>query len=243
MTKICILTIATNKYLQFVEELYNDISEKFCPGSEINCLLFTDHEIEECGDNVKVHYIEHEPWPIPTLKRYNYFVKEKDFILSHDYCYYFDVDMRIISEVKSEEIFSDGVVATMHPWQSFYPKEQRSFDRNPDCSAYVAEGDEPEFYYAGGFNGGKTEKFIEMAEVIADRVTKDLEKGVIAKWHDESHLNRYLIDNPATLTLTPNYCFDEQFLNREVYLEQDKPYPYTDPKIVALKKNHKELRK
>ena len=68
--KICILTIATNKYLQFVEKLYEDISEKFCPGAEINCLLFTDHEIEECGDNVRVHYIDHEPWPMPTLKRY-----------------------------------------------------------------------------------------------------------------------------------------------------------------------------
>ena len=51
--KICILTIATNKYLQFVEKLYEDISEKFCPGAEINCLLFTDHEIEEAGDNVR----------------------------------------------------------------------------------------------------------------------------------------------------------------------------------------------
>ena len=30
--KICILTIATNKYLQFVEKLYEDLSEKFCPG-------------------------------------------------------------------------------------------------------------------------------------------------------------------------------------------------------------------
>jgi len=239
--KICILTIATNKYLQFLDRLLENISENFLEEHEIHCLLFTDHEITETSENVTVHNIKHEPWPMPTLKRYNYFVEKKDFILSFDYCYYFDVDMAVIDKV-GEEIFSDGVVATMHPWQSFYPKEQRSFDRNPDCSAYVAEGDEPEFYYAGGFNGGKTEKFIEMAEVISDRVTKDLEKGVIAKWHDESHLNRYLIDNPAALTLTPNYCFDEQFLNKNVYLSDDEPYPYQEPKIVALKKDYDELR-
>ena len=101
--KICILTIATNKYLQFVEKLYEDISEKFCPGAEISCLLFTDHEIEECGDNVRVHYIDHEPWPMPTLKRYNYFVKEKDYILQHDYCFYLDADMRIDEVITSEE--------------------------------------------------------------------------------------------------------------------------------------------
>ena len=104
--KICILTIATNKYLQFVEKLYTDISEKFLPGAEINCLLFTDHEIEESGDNVRVHYIDHEPWPMPTLKRYNYFVKEKDFILEHDYCFYFDADMRIDNPV-GEEVLSN----------------------------------------------------------------------------------------------------------------------------------------
>ena len=40
--KICILTIATNQYLQFVEKLYDDIEENFLNGHEINCLLFTD---------------------------------------------------------------------------------------------------------------------------------------------------------------------------------------------------------
>ena len=194
--KICILTIATNQYLQFIEKLYNDIAEKFIPGSEINCLLFTDHEIEETSDNVRVHYIDHEPWPMPTLKRYNYFVKEKDYILEHDYCFYLDADMRIDAPV-GEEVLSD-LVATQHGYQSMHPKEQMSYDRNPECLAYVAPGDEVT-YYAGGFNGGKTTKFMEMAEVIADRVNKDLEKDIIALWHDESHMNRYMIDNPPTL--------------------------------------------
>ena len=37
-----------------------------------------------------------------------------------------------------------------------------------------------------------------MAEILADRVSKDLENDVIALWHDESQMNRYLIDNPPT---------------------------------------------
>ena len=89
-------------------------------------------------------------------------------------------------------------------------------------------------YYAGGFNGGSTKRFMEMAEVLADRVSKDLENDVIALWHDESQMNRYLIDNPPTLSLTPSYCFaEEQMYNSE--------YPY-DAKIIALKKDHNELR-
>jgi histo-blood group ABO system transferase len=130
----------------------------------------------------------------------------------------------------------------MHPWQSLMPPEQRSYDRNPKSLAYVPQGEEGEYYYAGGFNGGKTDKFLEMAEIIADRVNKDLDNKVIAKWHDESHLNRYLIDNPATLTLSPNYCFDEQFLDKRVMLSEGVPYPFQEPKIIALKKDYEFLR-
>jgi histo-blood group ABO system transferase len=160
-------------------------------------------------------------------------MKEKDFISTFDYCYYFDVDMGIVDKV-GDEVLSDGIVATMHPYQSFMPKESRSYDRNPKSLAYVAPGEEGEYYYAGGFNGGSTKEFLKMSEVIADRVTKDLENDVIALWHDESQMNRYLIDNPPALSLTPSYCFAEEQMD-------NKDYPY-EPKIIALKKNHAELR-
>ena len=44
--KICILTIATNKYIQFVERLYDNIDENFLNGHQIECLLFTEHDVE-----------------------------------------------------------------------------------------------------------------------------------------------------------------------------------------------------
>ena len=229
--KILILTIATNKYIQFVERLYDNIEENFLNGHDIQGLLFTEHDVET-SDNIKVSQIEHEDWPMPTLKRYNYFIKEKEFISQFDYCYYFDVDMGIVGKV-GDEILGD-LVATMHPYQSFYPKEQRTYDRNPQSHAYVPQGKEGELYYAGGFNGGSTEKFLEMSKVIAERVTDDLQRGVIALWHDESQMNRYLIDNPPTLSLTPSSCFAEEQM-------QNPDYPY-EAKIIALKKDHDELR-
>jgi len=231
--KICILTIATNKYIQFVEKLYEDIAEKFCPGAEINCLLFTDHEIEESGDNVRVHYIDHEPWPMPTLKRYNYFMKEKEFIMEHDYCFYFDADMRIDGIVTPDEVCGD-LDATRHGYQSFASVGQQSFDRNPKSEAYVAPNESTVTYYAGGFNGGRTENFMAMSEKIANNVNTDLENGVVALWHDESHMNRYLLTNPPTLDLDPTYCYAEEFIGTD--------YPFSPGKIIALKKNHAALR-
>ena len=229
--KILILTIATNKYIQFVEDLYDNIEENFLNGHEIEGLIFTEHEVET-SDNIKISQIDHESWPMPTLKRYNYFMKEAEHISKYDYCFYFDVDMGLVAKV-GDEVLSD-LVATMHPYQSFSPKEQRSYDRNPLSLAYVSPGDEGEHYYAGGFNGGKTEEFLKMSKVISDRVTKELERDIIPLWHDESHMNRYLIDNPPSLTLTPSYCFAEEQMG-------NPNYPY-EPKIIALKKNHTELR-
>ena len=183
--KICILTIATNKYIQFVEDLYDNIDDHFLNGHEIEGIIFTDQEVES-SDNIKISQIEHESWPMPTLKRYNYFVKEKEHISKYDYCFYFDVDMSVIEKV-GDEVLGD-LVATMHPHQTFIPKESRSYDRS-ESLASVARGDEGENYYAGGFNGGSTKRFLEMAEVIADRVDRDLKKGRVALWLSLIHIS------------------------------------------------------
>jgi len=47
-------------------------------------------------------------------------------------------------------------------------------------------------------------------------------------------MNRYLIDNPPSTSLTPSYCFAEEMMS-------NLQYPYK-PKIIALKKDHNELR-
>jgi histo-blood group ABO system transferase len=49
-------------------------------------------------------------------------------------------------------------------------------------------------------------------------------------WHDESHFNRYMIDNPPTKILTPSYCYGESM---------NIPFP---KKLLALNKNHSEFR-
>ena len=60
--KICILTIATNKYIQFVERLYDNIDENFLNGHQIECLLFTEHDVET-SDNVRAVSYTHLTLP------------------------------------------------------------------------------------------------------------------------------------------------------------------------------------
>jgi len=232
--KICILNIATNKYINFVEQLLESVEENFLNGHDISALVFTNHEIEEVSDNVKISQIEHEPWPIPTLKRYHYFMSEAEYISQFDYCFYMDVDMRIEDKV-GDEILGD-LVATQHPGFWWKDKNQFSYERRQISTAYVPMG-EGNMYYAGGFNGGKPEHFLKMSEQIVKNVDEDAKKGLVAVWHDESHMNRYLIDNPPSIELNPSYCYPEAVR----FNPGGWNVPF-DAKIVALEKNHAKVR-
>ena len=65
--KICILTIATNKYIQFVERLYDNIHDNFLNDHHIECLLFTEHDVET-SDNVRVSQIDMKIGQYPLLR-------------------------------------------------------------------------------------------------------------------------------------------------------------------------------
>ena len=222
--KICILTIATSKYIQFVERLLDNVEENFLNGHEIKCLLFTDHEVET-SDNVKVSQIGHKPWPEPALKKYNYINSESEYLKDFDYLYLFDADVGIVDTV-GEEVLQD-LVGVLHPYKFFEDKKVYPYEKRKQSTAYVADENHNK-YYAAAFVGGKSENFLQMAKIISERVEEDERNGIIAKWHDESHLNKYFNENPPT-DLSPSYMFPGD-------LRDPSEYPFK-PKIVALAKD------
>jgi len=227
MKKICIINIATNKYIKYMEPLWESINKNFLVNHDVQSLVFTNHDIEPLTKNGKVSKIEHLPFPIPTLMRYNYFLIEEEFLKQFDYCFYLDADMLIAASV-GEEILGD-LVAVIHP--SFFNKNNQEFtyERNQNSCAYIPNG-HGKNYYAGGFNGGTPEKFLQMSKTISNNIDIDKQNNIIAVWHDESHFNRYLLDNPPTLELNSSYCYPESW---------NIPF---DRKILALDKNHHEMR-
>jgi histo-blood group ABO system transferase len=69
-----------------------------------------------------------------------------------------------------------------------------------------------------------------MAHYMQENIKADLAKNIIAIWHDESHLNRYFIDNKPTKILSPSYCYPESW---------QLSYP---KRLLALDKNHQNMR-
>lgn len=227
MSKIGLLVIATGKYDRFIPPLFKSVKKYFMKNHEVTMFVFTDGDMPKKDGIISFHH-KHEPWPNATLKRYHVFDKHREDLIKMDYLYYCDADMLFVSEVGDEALPDEefNLVATEHP--GFFGGRRGTYETRPESTAYVAEG-EGECYVAGGFNGGTSEAFLDMSKTLKERVDKDLESDIIAIWHDESQLNRYMIDNKRKV-LNPSYCYPESW---------NIPF---ERKLLALDKDHKEIR-
>jgi len=226
--KIGLLTIATNLYTDFIHKLYESADKYFCKDYDTKYYLFTNNVNFNVQTNkkYKILFIDHEKWPFITLKRYHIFSLYEKELLEMDYLYYCDADMLFVNNVQ-DDILGERV-ATIHP--GFYNKNKNSYtyETNLKSKAYISKPNGKQ-YYAGGFNGGSTEEFLKMSKILKNNIDIDLKNNIIAKWHDESHLNHYYnITTTPTLELSPSYCYPENWC-----------IPF-DKKILALDKNHKK---
>lgn len=229
--KIGLLLIATNKYTRFVKQFIESADKFLFSDKQIDVTYFVftnvDNLLVDSSRKIKLVKIEHEPWPYPTLKRYDYFYENRETISNQDYLFYSDVDMKFVGNVESE-ILSDRV-ATIHPgfWNK-HPLEW-TYERRTECNAHIEYG-KGNRYYAGGFNGGKSDVFLEMAKNISQWRKDDERRGIIPVWHDESYMNKYMYLNLPTKELSPSYCYPESW---------NLPF---EKKLLALDKNHSEMR-
>lgn len=219
--KVGLLLIATEDYLPFAERLIESAQRHFVPGHELRPFVFGEEELRG-----RVGF------PAATLYRYHVFTEQADRLDGLDYLFYCDADMLFVDTVGDEIL--GRLTATLHPG---YVGVRGTYENRPESSAYVGPG-EGEQYYCGGFNGGRREDFLALADTIRERIDEDDGRGIVAVWHDESHLNRYLADSSPEIVLDPSYCFPE--VVHEHYLRLWRE-PYV-PKLVALDKERGQFR-
>jgi len=223
--KVGLLIISTNKYVSFLKPLIESADSYFLPNQEVTYFIFTDQDINiNSNRNIVKTHVEHKEWPWMTLGRYKIFSNNSDFLSKMDYLYYCDVDMLFVNTV-GDEILSERV-ATQHPG---YYGLRGTPETNTESLACVYYNENMQ-YFAGGFNGGTSFEYLKMSNKISENIDIDYSKNIIAVWHDESHMNRYFIDNNPTLVLSPSYCYGE---NMKIPFEK---------KLIALEKKHFEIR-
>jgi histo-blood group ABO system transferase len=199
--KTALLLIATGeKYWKYIDPLLASAETYLFPHEAI---LWTDSPY---AHKVRARFSK-QPLGFPgeTLHRYHTFLEQRDLLASYDFLMYCDIDMLFVRLCDAASIVSDGITATLHPG---YVGTPGTPDRNPGSTAYIPVGIQNK-YFCGGFNGGTAESFLRMANYIKIRIDQDTQNGVMAIWHDESHLNHYLYHNPPARILGPEYCYPE----------------------------------
>lgn len=217
--------MATGKYISFVDPLVISADKYFCKNHQVTYFIFTDGQGIQ-GDNIVYVYQPKLGWPFDTMMRFQAYYNARTFVSKQDYIFACDADMLFVDYV-GDEILGERV-ATRHAW--FMDNRRGTYETNPISKAFIGDY-EGEFYFAGGFYGGSKDEFLRLVKTNSDNIKHDLKNGFIAVWHDESHLNRYFIDNKPTLILSPSYCYTEG---------ASWPYPQ---KLLALNKDHNEMRR
>jgi hypothetical protein len=232
---IGILLIATGKYKQFVEPLIEGIKTHFMPGNVVGINLFTDDRDFNPEGIMQRFIIPAYKFPHATLYRFKMFVEQKDHLKAFDYLFYLDVDMKINDTIK-EDILPDELLGVYHPG-FFVNNRWGSENVGPESLAHVSQQYQSG-YLAGGFQGGRTKEYLEAAELLAHRIQKDENRDIIAEHNDESHWNWLAKSGRYRFKcLTPAYCMVEDEERRRLWKISHLPV-----KIIALNKNHEEIR-
>lgn len=216
--QVGLLIMATGKYIEFVPPLIESAKKYFCTDHHVTYFVFTDGDLPTQPHVVTIPQ-ERMGWPYDSMMRFHTYFAHQDTFKNCDYLFAIDADMLFASAITGEEIFGTRV-GTRHPQFLF---ERGLYETNPISTACVHRG-EGKQYFCGGFYGGATQEFLKLCKVTKDNIDTDLARGFVAVFNDESHINRYFIDNPPTRVLSPSYCHFENWKS---------PYP---KKVLALDK-------
>jgi len=239
MNRVGVILVCTRKYDVFLQPLIDSMEKYFFTGEPYDIYLLTDKpqtHLEALRATIYVREIPAYRFPFATLYRYKNMVIHRDVFTAQN-LYYLDVDMKFVAEV-GDEILGGGLVAIQHP--GYYLGGWGSKRTHPHSLFYVP----PNFwngYYCGGFQGGTKESYLIMAEVLNAMIDIDMDTasdmgylkndGILAEYHDESAYNWYLkFREKPSKVLSPSYCYPESW---------DIPF---EKKLLALDKNHKEIR-
>lgn len=242
--KVALTCICLNQhYWEFAKQMIETAKHLLLPGHEVDFFLWSDMT-EELATSYGATVFPTEPitWPYPTLLRYNLFLQQEEKLKEYDYIFYCDIDMKFVNVV-GDEILGEGLTSAQHPMYALRKEYFPPYEPNSQSEAYIPrpgkivdDGGKPRFmplYYAGGFQGGKTESWIKAMKEMEKMIDKDLTKNYIPIWNDESIWNKYLFENPPSVVLTPSYIYPDSLVKE--YYEPLWGCSYV-PKLITITK-------
>jgi hypothetical protein len=223
---IAILYICTGKYSIFWNNFYKSCQAFLLEDAEKHYFVFTDDPTIIPSEFIHVVHQNARGFPLDSLLRFEMFLTIKEQLSSFDYIIFINANFQLVAPV-GYEILPDqrheGLAGVLHAGYINSSPFWMPFERNKRSSAYVPPHLKCYNYYLGGINGGLAREYLNMIEICHQNIQSDLDKGYMAFYHDESHINRYFTGKNI-LQLSPSYGYPE-----------DWNLPF-EPKILILNK-------
>ncbi|XP_028717481.2 histo-blood group ABO system transferase-like [Peromyscus leucopus] len=239
-TTVGLTVFAIKKYVVFLKLFLETAEQHFMVGHKVTYYVFTDHPADVpqvplgAGRKLVVltvrNYTRWQDVSMHRMEMISHF-SERRFLHEVDYLVCADVDMKFSDHV-GVEILS-ALFGTLHP--SFYSSSREAFtyERRPQSQAYIPRN-KGDFYYMGAFFGGSVLEVYHLTKACHEAMVQDKANGIEAVWHDESHLNKYLLYHKPTKVLSPEYMWDQQLLGWPSIMKKLR--------YVAVPKNHQAIR-
>ena len=226
MNNIKIFTLSTNNYKNFNETFLNSFNNLFLPESKKEFIIFTDETDNKIFNNFNVRpfHINHESWPMITLKRYDSISRILNLVGDEDLCLFADIDLEIVNTIN---YFPVKKYFGVHHPGNFLVNNLSSLEDNKNSTAFVDKNTLPKEYnyIQGCLWGGIGKNFINMVLNLKENTEKDFANNIVAKWHDESHLNRFCISNFKDFNIfSSSYAYPEKWdlQIEKIILHKDK---------------------
>lgn len=212
--KVAILYICTGRYACFFPGFYESAERYLLPEAQKHYYVWTDDDsLAENLDNVTLIHKECAGFPADSLFKFELFLQVEEELEKYDYVYFLNSNSEFRRRV-DEEILPDesGLVAGVwhdsHAGKSYL---RFHYERNRKSLAYVAPFGNDYVYYMGGLNGGTPEAYLCMVRTLCHNIREDYNNGIIALWHDESHINAYL-RNRLCKKIGRDVCMPEEWI-------------------------------
>lgn len=193
--------------------------------------------VERLGINLVTVRFESLPWPMPTLLRYELLAKAAEKV-EGEIVMHLDADMVFVGSLTKNDLIqaigNHEIALVRHPGYFrpskfakvvFYLRNPRyilsdlkshllnggigSWENNSASLAFVSRKDR-KVYVCGATWFGKKISIIDLCSSLSLRIQEDLSKNIIARFHDESHLNWFAANNSFSL-LGPKFCYDKNY--------------------------------
>ncbi|XP_061876100.1 histo-blood group ABO system transferase 1-like isoform X5 [Colius striatus] len=211
-----VVTFAVEKYVQFIKGFMSSANKYFLAGHQVNFYLFTDNpeqisHLQLAPENhlFVIPVQNHTRWQDISLRRMGIISTyiQSRFQYEVDYLYSIDIDVQLVEHVGVEII--DTLVGTISSWHYDTRRESKPYEPRAESRAAVPQG-EGDFYYTASFYGGSVAEVYRLTRACFKVILEDRGNGIEARWHDESHLNKYLLEHKPTRLLSPEYCWDAE---------------------------------